>query len=147
GNKALYTIPTTKVCAPRFIYAGTLTDGTSYCSRGWGMTGDQPVAGRFDWGDINWDLALIRPSTWTWYVMPSHGGLLAEYSQYTGLTPEGQVIGERQWGVPGDVPVVADYGGDGVAKIAVWRPSNGYWYMLWNAATCAAPFNDGGLTP
>jgi hypothetical protein len=57
---------------------------------------------------------VYRPSTGVWYrILSSDGSFLA-----------------NQWGLPGDVPVPAEYDRDGKMNVAVWRPSNGYWYIL-----------------
>ena len=53
-------------------------------------------------------MAVYRPSTGQWFVR----------NQF--------VI---QFGDPGDVPVPADYNGDGLADIAVYRPSAGRWFV------------------
>lgn len=37
-----------------------------------------------------------------------------------------------QWGLPGDVSVHGDFDGDGVADLAVYRPSTGTWWILFS---------------
>jgi hypothetical protein len=34
------------------------------------------------------------------------------------------------WGVENDVPVPGDYDGDGKTDIAIWRPGDGFWYII-----------------
>jgi hypothetical protein len=62
------------------------------------------------------------PTLWTaglWQIALSSG---TEYAQ--------------QWGMAGDKPVPADFDGDGRAELAVFRPSEGKWYIanFWTGA-------------
>ncbi|CAF0890923.1 unnamed protein product [Didymodactylos carnosus] len=77
----------------------------------WGLPYDLPVGGDYD-GDGFGDFAIWRPTTLTWYIVPSTNPL---------------IILTRTWGLPGDTPVAGDYDGDGRFDHAVWR--NGTWYI------------------
>lgn len=57
-------------------------------------------------------VTVFRPSNGTWYTTSTNG------FQFF------------QWGQSGDIPVPADYDGDGLTDYAVFRPSNGTWYVL-----------------
>lgn len=94
-------------------------DGGTTFSRQWGQNGDKPVPADFN-GDGVTDIAVWRPSTGMWWVINSNFA----------TAPNGGTVSGQQWGQPGDVPVARDYDKDGKADIAVWRPVNGFWYII-----------------
>jgi hypothetical protein len=84
------------------------------------------------------DLAVVDPNTNVWRIQDSSGK--GSFSAY-------------RWGLEGDVRVPADFDGDGINDVAVWRPSNGMWHIMmtkdgstlnikWGQTT---PFITGGI--
>lgn len=85
------------------------------------QSADIPVSGDFD-GDGITDIAVRRPSTHYWYVQNSSG-----VDRLTGFADG---ISRLRFGTQsGDIPVPADYDGDGITDIAVRRPANQMWYI------------------
>ena len=72
-----------------------------------------PVPGDYD-GDGKTDLAVWTPSSGQWVIVFSG----------TGKTVA------RQWGLPGDTPIVGDFDGDGPPFALSGKPRNG---------TCGTP--------
>lgn len=82
---------------------------------------DIPVPADYD-GDGITDIAVRRPSTQLWYVRNSSG--------VDPVSGNSDGITRLRFGFnPTDIPVVADYDGDGKADFAVRRPSTSFWYI------------------
>ena len=74
-----------------------------------------PARTQFDWdGDGRADIAVFRPSTAQWFILKSFSS--------------GADI--RTFGLPGDVPIHADYDGDARTDHGVIQ--NGYWWRLFS---------------
>jgi hypothetical protein len=94
-----------------------------------GQAGDVPVPGDYD-GDGRADLAVFRPSTAQWVILPSGTGQ-ATFGQF---------------GLATDVPVPGDYDGDGRTDVAVFRPSSAQWWIRPSQSGVAYPVTFGLAT-
>ncbi len=118
--------------------SGSCPWGATYGTKGracaetaaFGANGDFPVAADFD-GDGLDDRAVWRPTDTTWRIIPS-----------SGICPPGTTpalpsgVCSRNFGRSTDIPVAADFDGDGRADIATWRPRDGTWRLQPSSNTC-----------
>jgi hypothetical protein len=83
----------------------------------WGTEGDLAVPKDYD-GDGTDDIAIFRPADGNWFIINS-GSASSDVSTITNV----------QWGLPGDIPVPADWSKtlDGKADFGVYRPQFGLW--------------------
>jgi spore coat protein A, manganese oxidase len=85
----------------------------------WGQSNDLVVPGDYD-GDGKTDVAVVREGltptdVLTWYIRRSTDGS----------------ADIRSWGVTGtDLTAQNDYDGDGKTDLAIWRNSDGHWYIF-----------------
>lgn len=100
--------------------------------------GDIPISGDFD-GDGITDIGVRRATTQTWYILNSSG-----VDRITGNTDG---ITRRRFGRDGaDIPVPADYDGDGMTDLAVRRPATQVWYILNSSGIDPITGNSDGIT-
>lgn len=91
----------------------------------WGANTDKPVLGDFD-GDGMTEAAVVRNESGTlvWYILRSgfnFSGTL--YSDWYAV----------ELGASGDILTAEDFDGDRKTDVAVYRPSNGTWYIRQSA--------------
>jgi hypothetical protein len=97
------------------------TADKSFFGLPFGMRGDVLVPSDYD-GDGLTDVAVWRPTSGTWYVLRSRDNQL--------FTIQWGTVFRTPFGPIPDIPVQADYDGDGVTDFAVFRPETGVWYVL-----------------
>lgn len=86
--------------------------------RHWGLPGDVPVPRDYDRDGVA-DFAIWRPADGMWWVLNSGFDSGTTSEPYTAA----------QWGLPGDVPLPADWTGDGRVDLCVYRPLLGLWFI------------------
>ena len=103
-----------------------------------GLNTDVPVAGDYD-GDGLADLAIYRPSENTWYIRQSTiGTVRAVVLGLRGDRPLGSGLPSA---TSSDATRARDIDGDRKTDLAVYRPSEGKWYVLGSADHYATPIN------
>lgn len=91
----------------------------------WGLNTDIPLSMDID-GNNTSDLAVFRPSNGTWYIQKM-GDIIKP------RTDDGQAASRFRtikWGMAGDKPLAGNFDGDPRDEIAVFRPSEGNWYIF-----------------
>lgn len=110
---------------PAIIYL--LQSSAGFKAVQWGLTSDYFVSGDYD-GDGKTDLAVVRDtnSALDWWILRSSDNsvTVARFGIGTNYDSNNNALNTK------DMPTPGDYDGDGKTDIAVWRYSNGIFYVF-----------------
>lgn len=127
-----YVYPSSRKCPAYMVQHGP------GCEVQWGLPGDIALTGDYD-GDRRSDPVVWRQTSGILYVLPSSGDCPPSMTpHYNGC--------ETQWGLPGDQPISGDFDRDNRSDAAVWRPSDGSFYVVPSSGHCTSrmePFAHG----
>jgi uncharacterized delta-60 repeat protein len=106
------------------VYRTAVAGSIPYQEMSWefGLSGDVPVPGDYD-GDSVQDLAVFRNDTGDWFTRKN----------YLNNCGPMDCTAQIHFGLAGDVPAPGDFDGDGTTDRAVFRPSEGNWYILFSS--------------
>lgn len=93
---------------------GTMTEQT------WGVSSDKPAPGDYD-GDGNTDFCVYRPD--------DDGSPGGDEGKWYMILSGTSTIDSHFYGGENDIPVPADFDGDGRTDYALYRPANQTWYI------------------
>jgi subtilisin-like proprotein convertase family protein len=100
----------------------------------WGLATDTLVPGDYN-GDGKTDWGVFRPSNSAgvpdfYFLVPNNA-----------LGGPAFILQGAEWGLVGDIPVNGDFDGDNKSDVAVFRPSEGRWYILNSGSPTTGPAN------
>lgn len=106
----------------------------------YGTGTERPVMGDFD-GDSRSEVAMFEPSTGRWRWAPSAASTSIDPLSLANL---GALVTVTWGGQATDIPVPADYDGDGITDLAFYRPTDRFWYIRQSATRTARYVRWGG---
>ncbi|MGB7208366.1 MAG: VCBS repeat-containing protein [Pyrinomonadaceae bacterium] len=102
------------------------SNGGSFSTFTIGTSSGKPAPGRYYSSDALTDAAVFNAGTWT--IRNSSGGSIENIT----------------FGQAGDIPMAADYDGDGMTDFSVIRPSTNTWWVRQSTNSAVIPYSAGG---